>query len=179
MTGACDWAPPALNPLSLGEQGEIIQNGSNDESETDWLRQPGHYRGHLLVSLTLDERPVCQRQLQATQRKTNICSPPLEHHHGVGLQVGQVQLLAFFDYVGMLAHQQPADVGEEEPSRGVVGVGVSLRELVVDAVVPGPLEYVVLMGGGVQSINTHKHCCRPLWRARKRFILSEVYQLPH
>lgn len=92
--------------------------------------------------------PFCQRQLPPTQRKTNICSPSLEHHHLVGLQVGQVQLPAFFDDVGMLAHQQPADVGEEEPPFGVVGVRVGLRELVVDAVVPGPLEYVVLITGG-------------------------------
>lgn len=81
--------------------------------------------------------------------KSNICSPPLEHHHRVGLQVGQVQLLAFFDHVRMLAHQQPADVGEEEPPFGIVRVRVCLGELVVDAVVPGPLKYVVLvmMGG--------------------------------
>lgn len=85
--------------------------------------------------------------------KSNICSPPLEHHHRVGLQVGQVQLLAFFDHVRMLAHQQPADVGEEEPPFGIVGVRVRLGELVVDAVVPGPLKYVVLVmrrgGGGI------------------------------
>lgn len=48
----------------------------------------------------------------------------------------------------MLAHQQPADVGEEEPLFGVVGVRVRLGVLVVDAVVPGPLEYVVLITGG-------------------------------
>lgn len=75
----------------------------------------------------------------------------------------------------MLAHQQPADVGEEEAPFGVVGVRVGLGELVVDAVVPGPLEYVVLItgemggggggegsrwgrltwGGGSQSTHTH------------------------
>lgn len=48
----------------------------------------------------------------------------------------------------MLPHQQPADVGEEEPPFGVVGVRVGLGELVVDAVVPGPLEYVVLVTVG-------------------------------
>lgn len=79
--------------------------------------------------------------------KTNICSPPLEHHHRVGLQVGQVQLPAFFNHVRMLAHQQPANVGEEEPPLGVVGVRIRLGELVVDTVVPGPLKYVVLAAG--------------------------------
>lgn len=48
----------------------------------------------------------------------------------------------------MLAHQQPADVGEEEAPFGIVGVRVGLGELVVDAVVPGPLEYVILVTGG-------------------------------
>lgn len=50
----------------------------------------------------------------------------------------------------MLAHQQPADVGEEEPPFGIVGVRVRLGELVVDAMVPGPLKYVILVmeGGG-------------------------------
>lgn len=68
----------------------------------------------------------------------------------------------------MLPHQQPAHVGEEEPPLSVVGVRVGLGELVVDAVVPGPLENVVLITGGEememediyeggrQSINTHK-----------------------
>lgn len=45
----------------------------------------------------------------------------------------------------MFANQQPADVGEEKAPFGVVGVCVGLRELVVDAVVPGPLVYVVLL----------------------------------
>lgn len=85
--------------------------------------------------------------------KTNICSPPLEHHHRVGLQVGQIQLLAFLDHVRVLAQQQPADVGEEEPPFGVVGVCVGLGEPVVDAVVPGPLEYVVLVAGGITRIS--------------------------
>lgn len=48
----------------------------------------------------------------------------------------------------MLPHQQPAHVGEEEPPLSVVGVRVGLGELVVDAVVPGPLKNVVLITGG-------------------------------
>lgn len=44
----------------------------------------------------------------------------------------------------MLADQQPTDVGEEEPPLGIVGVCVCLRVLVVDAMVPRPLVYVIL-----------------------------------
>lgn len=77
----------------------------------------------------------------------------------------------------MLPHQQPAHVGEEEPPLSVVGVRVGLGELVVDAVVPGPLENVVLRGregrrwnrfmrvGGSQSTVTNSF--HPLLRGKK------------
>lgn len=73
-----------------------------------------------------------------------VRSPFLEHNHRVCLEVLQLQLASLFDDVGMLADQQPADVGEEEAPLSVVGVGVRLRELVVDSVVPGPLVDVIL-----------------------------------
>lgn len=44
----------------------------------------------------------------------------------------------------MLANQQPTDVGKEEPPHGIVGVCICLGILVVDAVVPRPLIYVIL-----------------------------------
>lgn len=71
-------------------------------------------------------------------------SPPLEHDHGVRAQVPQLQLASLLQDVGVLPHQQPADVREEEPPQGVVRVGVRLRVLVVHAVVPRPLVDVVL-----------------------------------
>lgn len=62
----------------------------------------------------------------------------------VGQQVAEVQLAPFLDDVGVFAHQQPADVSEEEAPHGVVGVGVRLRILVVDPVVSGPFKDIVL-----------------------------------
>lgn len=53
----------------------------------------------------------------------------------------------------MLAHEEPADVGEEEAPAGVVRVRVRLRVLVVHAVVSAPLVDVVLhkKHGGVRG----------------------------
>lgn len=44
----------------------------------------------------------------------------------------------------MLANEQPPDVGEEETPAGIVGVSVGLRVLVMNSVVPGPFEDVIL-----------------------------------
>lgn len=68
----------------------------------------------------------------------------LEPDHRVSQQVGNVQLPPLLDDIPVLADKQPPDVREEEAAPGVVGVSVRLRVLVVDAVVPGPLEDVVL-----------------------------------
>lgn len=59
----------------------------------------------------------------------------------------------------MLAHEQPANVGEEEAPHGIVWVCVRFRELVMDTVVPDPLIDVVLqvnrsenLGSGLETL---------------------------
>lgn len=49
-------------------------------------------------------------------------------------------------YLGMFAGQQPTDVGEEEPTVGVVWVRVSIRKLVMLSVIPNPHVQAVLTG---------------------------------
>lgn len=51
----------------------------------------------------------------------------------------------------MFADHQPAHVREEESSTRVVRVGVGVCELVVDPVVPHPLEDVVLKGDRLEE----------------------------
>lgn len=68
----------------------------------------------------------------------------LEPDHRISQQVGDVKLPPLLDNIPMLADKQPPDMGEEEAPAGVVGISVRLRVLVVDSVVPGPLEDVVL-----------------------------------
>ena len=50
----------------------------------------------------------------------------LEHDEGVGLQVGHVDGLPARDDPGMFPHTEPADVGEEKSSPGIVRVGRGL-----------------------------------------------------
>ena len=68
----------------------------------------------------------------------------LEPDHRISQQVGDVKLPPLLDNIPMLADKQPPDMGEEEAPAGVVGISVGLRVLVVDSVVPGPLEDVIL-----------------------------------
>lgn len=68
----------------------------------------------------------------------------LEHDDFICLQVRQLQLLALLDDVGVLAYEQPANVSEEKAPHCIVGVGIRLRVLVVNPVVPRPLVDVVL-----------------------------------
>lgn len=68
----------------------------------------------------------------------------LEGHAGVGLDVAKVNGLSDAGDVGVLLAQQPADVGEEEAAISVHGVGIGLGELMVHAVVAGPLPDGVL-----------------------------------
>lgn len=92
----------------------------------------------------------------------NACSPPLKHNHFICLQVHHLQFPSLFNDVGVFANQQPTDVGEEKPPRGVVGVCVRLRVLVMDAVVPCPLVYVILLAwrqAEIERITRGTHRC--------------------
>lgn len=68
----------------------------------------------------------------------------LEPDNGVVQQVSEIQFSPLLDDVPVFAHEQPADVGEEEATAGVVRVCVRLRVLVVHAVVSAPLVDVIL-----------------------------------
>lgn len=72
---------------------------------------------------------------------------PLKHNNFVRLQVVEFELAPFLDDVGVFAHQQPADVREEEAPHGVVRVGLRLRVLVVNPVVSSPFVDIILEQG--------------------------------
>ena len=63
----------------------------------------------------------------------------LKHDNRIVVQVAQVDLPALGDHLGVLPAQQPTDVAEEKSPVAVVRVGIGVRELVVDPVVPSPL----------------------------------------
>ena len=81
----------------------------------------------------------------------------LEHDDAVLLQVRDVDGAALDEDVRVLAHHQPANVGEAESALGVVRVPVGLRVLVVDAVVTSPFQNVVLHGDAVEAHEQDAH----------------------
>jgi len=63
----------------------------------------------------------------------------LESNDGVTLKVGHVNSSSLdFDCRMLLGHE-PSHVGKEEPSLGIMRVGIGLGIFVMDAVVPAPL----------------------------------------
>lgn len=90
-----------------------------------------------------------------TTRWRYLSTPPhtrAQHSHLLSLepdnrviqQVSEIQFPPLLYDVPVLAHEQPANVGEEEATAGVVRVRVCLRVLVVHTVVSAPLVDVVL-----------------------------------
>jgi len=75
----------------------------------------------------------------------------LEHQNWVGGQVAKVQFRAHLFYLGVLLHQQPAHVREEEAAVDVVRVGVGVSPFVMAAMVPRPFNYVVLESNAVHG----------------------------
>jgi len=73
----------------------------------------------------------------------------LEPDDRIGIKVVEVYLLArLLNFLGLL-DIKPAHVSEEETSECVVGIGWSLRMLVVNPVVTGPMENGSLIGDRV------------------------------
>ena len=68
----------------------------------------------------------------------------MELNEGIVDDIAHVDLDALLHHVRVLLHHQPANVREEEPAVGVVGVRRGLRVLVVHAMVPNPFENGVL-----------------------------------
>lgn len=73
--------------------------------------------------------------------------PVLKHDDGVIFEVGKVETFPFGDNVGMFANHDPADVGEEEATRGVMWVTVRFRVKVMNSVVTSPFVGRVLVCG--------------------------------
>ena len=90
------------------------------------------------------------RQKREYQHQRKV-EPPLERQDRISLQVRNVDELSLTDDLRVLATHEPTAVREEEPAVRVVRVRVRLRKLVVRAVVAGPLDDVVLEGGGVEE----------------------------
>lgn len=53
--------------------------------------------------------------------------------------VGHVQHVAFSDYIRVLVHHQPADMGKEETTIAIVWIGISFGEFVVHTVIAHPI----------------------------------------
>lgn len=77
----------------------------------------------------------------------------LEPDNRVVQQVGEIQLPPLLYDIPVLTHKQPANVGEEEATAGIVRVRICLRVLVVHTVVSAPLVDVILhrKHGGVRG----------------------------
>lgn len=85
------------------------------------------------------------------QFKVKLHSLLLEHDHGILLQVAHVDHLALGLHLRVLADQQPAHVGEEEATGRVMGISVSVGELVMHSMVTGPFVDAVLEGDRLQD----------------------------
>lgn len=72
----------------------------------------------------------------------------MELDHGIGQDIAHVDLLALMEHVRVFVHHQPAAVREPEAPVRVVGVSIGLRVLVVDTMIPHPVEDGVLAGNG-------------------------------
>lgn len=94
------------------------------------------------------------RHGEAHQRHDDEVVLLLVREDGVAVQIGHVDSLALVLHFRMLLAQEPSDVGEEEASLGVVRVRVGLAVLVVDSVVPGPVNHRVLeLRNGKMSVS--------------------------
>lgn len=68
----------------------------------------------------------------------------LKHHQPIRLQIRHVYGPALLYDGWMFSTHQPSDVGEEEPSVCVVGIGVRVAVFVMQPVVPHPNVQAVL-----------------------------------
>lgn len=83
----------------------------------------------------------------------------LEHNNGIGFQIAHIDLFALLLDVGMFSAEQPTHVGKEEATSGVVGIGISVREFVMDAMIACPLVNAILEGERLaqHKENTQRH----------------------
>jgi len=68
----------------------------------------------------------------------------LETQHRIDIEISEVEEFSFPDNIRMFLTEKPANVSEEKASLSVVGIGRGLWELMVDTVVPTPLNQMIL-----------------------------------
>lgn len=64
----------------------------------------------------------------------------LELQDGIAFQVAHVNFLSLLQNFRVLLAHQPSHVGEEKTSSRVVRISIRVRELVMNSMVPGPLQ---------------------------------------
>merc|ERR1719209_325713 len=69
----------------------------------------------------------------------------------IPVQIRKIDLLSLLFHFGMLSTKQPADVSKEKAPVGIMRICVSLGILVMNPVISGPLDDVVLQGGGLEE----------------------------
>jgi len=73
----------------------------------------------------------------------------LELQKRILVEISEVYVLALGADVWVLFDHEPAHMCEEEPTTSIMGVSLGLGELVVDSVVTGPLDQIILEGNAV------------------------------
>ncbi|KAH9403484.1 hypothetical protein TYRP_015378 [Tyrophagus putrescentiae] len=118
--------PPVVDLLAEEVSGRVDQrslvNGENVAEEVEGHRdeeifapeEPGHGDGE---------------GEEDDDHQGNV-EPPLEGHHGVCSEVGEVDRPLLGQVLRMRVHHRPADVREEEAAAGVVRIGVRVGPLV-------------------------------------------------
>jgi hypothetical protein len=79
----------------------------------------------------------------------------LEHDDRVGLQIVEVNLLALLNHLIGFLLQKPADMRKKEPSGHRMGIVLRIGELVMQPVIPRPVENGALVGPGIQQHEQH------------------------
>lgn len=75
------------------------------------------------------------RQNDRDEREKRYIVFALEHDDSIGLQVGHIDDLTLLDNLWMRCQEQPANVGKEEASLGIMWICVRLREFVMYSVI--------------------------------------------
>eukprot|EP01083_Nonionella_stella_P280898 955810_1 len=86
----------------------------------------------------------------------------LEHDYRILVEIAKIKLFSGSDNLRVFLHIQPSHVSIEESPHGIVGIGISLRVFVVDAMITGPMVNGSLVGDGVAKHEDEAdgECCR-------------------
>jgi len=90
-------------------------------------------------------------QNKANEKNKRNIKLLLESKNWISLQVFNAQLLALLLDILMLAHEEPAHVGEEKSTSGFVRIGIGFAVLVMDSVITRPFDDMILKGESVEN----------------------------